>query len=215
MQGIAPPAAAAKPLPQVSPQLIAACKAHRPDFGQGKAPSSAAVIQPLPASAALPLAAQTPTTAQAPSGVSTETHLPMTSLPALTAQAAGTGSIAVEMETTSGGKTALGNATRITPATGKPVVEIQFGQGNQQANALQSCLAGKCTLARVTITQTVHSSGGERTPTTVYTLTGATVSQLARTPCAAPSTEHSCVGPLLATFTYEQFNVTYPAPPAH
>jgi len=46
MQGIAQPAAAARPLPQVSPQVVAACKARHPDFGQGKVPTSAAGTTP-------------------------------------------------------------------------------------------------------------------------------------------------------------------------
>jgi hypothetical protein len=36
MQGIAQPAAAALPLPHITPQVIAACKKNRPDFGQQK-----------------------------------------------------------------------------------------------------------------------------------------------------------------------------------
>jgi hypothetical protein len=40
MQGLPPRAKAAKPLPQIDAQLIAACKANNPDFGQRKrAPS--------------------------------------------------------------------------------------------------------------------------------------------------------------------------------
>src|SRR5260370_10924 len=34
MQGTAPPRGASKPLPQVDPQLVAACKARNPSFGQ-------------------------------------------------------------------------------------------------------------------------------------------------------------------------------------
>jgi hypothetical protein len=58
MQGIAQPAAAARPLPQIDPQVVAACKASHPSFGQGKALTATATadIGPAPASAAGPLA---------------------------------------------------------------------------------------------------------------------------------------------------------------
>ena len=36
MQGTAQPAKAKKPLPAVSPDLVGACKAKHPNFGQGK-----------------------------------------------------------------------------------------------------------------------------------------------------------------------------------
>ncbi len=56
MQGIAQPAGATRLLPQVDPQLVAACKARRPDFGQLKVSTLAADIQPAPAGAAPPSA---------------------------------------------------------------------------------------------------------------------------------------------------------------
>jgi hypothetical protein len=43
IQGIAQPAAATRPLPQVDPNVVAACKAHNPEFGAAKAPSTAAL----------------------------------------------------------------------------------------------------------------------------------------------------------------------------
>jgi hypothetical protein len=43
VQGVAQPAAARRPLPEVDPRLVAACKARRPDVAQGAAPSASAV----------------------------------------------------------------------------------------------------------------------------------------------------------------------------
>jgi N-acetylglucosamine-6-sulfatase len=49
MQGGAQPKRASKPLPQVDPQVVEACKASNPAFGQGRGPA-APVAQPLPVS---------------------------------------------------------------------------------------------------------------------------------------------------------------------
>jgi hypothetical protein len=43
IQGATQPAAARRPLPEVDPRLVAACKARRPDVAQGAAPSASAV----------------------------------------------------------------------------------------------------------------------------------------------------------------------------
>jgi hypothetical protein len=54
MLGTAQPRRATKPLPQVDPQVVAACNARNPDFGQGgqgRAPADAA---PPPVAAPLP-----------------------------------------------------------------------------------------------------------------------------------------------------------------
>jgi hypothetical protein len=50
MQGAAQTYQASKPLPLVDPQLLAACKAQNPRFGQRRASSSAADQPPFPAS---------------------------------------------------------------------------------------------------------------------------------------------------------------------
>jgi lipoprotein-anchoring transpeptidase ErfK/SrfK len=49
MQARAQPSSARKPLPKVNPQLVADCKASRPNFGQPHVPPSEALAQPLPA----------------------------------------------------------------------------------------------------------------------------------------------------------------------
>jgi N-acetylglucosamine-6-sulfatase len=49
MQGTSQPKKASKPLPQVDPQVVAACKASNPAFGQGRTPPAAPVAQPVPA----------------------------------------------------------------------------------------------------------------------------------------------------------------------
>ena len=41
MQGRTEPVSGRLPLPQVSPDLVAACKARRPRFGEGKPPTTA------------------------------------------------------------------------------------------------------------------------------------------------------------------------------
>jgi hypothetical protein len=56
MQGIAQPPAATRPLPQVDPLVVAACKARDPDFGQRQVTTSAAGSRPLPVDVAPPLA---------------------------------------------------------------------------------------------------------------------------------------------------------------
>src|SRR6266849_5821626 len=49
MQGTAQPRRATKPLPQIDPQIVAACKARNPDFGQrDRAPDDAAPPSPPP-----------------------------------------------------------------------------------------------------------------------------------------------------------------------
>src|SRR5258707_11591843 len=49
MLGTAPPPRATKPLPQVDPQIVAACKARNPDFGQpNRAPNDARPPSPPP-----------------------------------------------------------------------------------------------------------------------------------------------------------------------
>ncbi len=56
MQGRAQRRRAAKPLPQVAPELVAACSAANPNFGQPRAAARAAAPAqaPLPGAAALP-----------------------------------------------------------------------------------------------------------------------------------------------------------------
>src|SRR5258708_9807063 len=49
MLGAAQPRRATKPLPQIDPQMVAACKARNPDFGQpNRAPNDAAPRSPPP-----------------------------------------------------------------------------------------------------------------------------------------------------------------------
>ena len=48
MQGTSQPKKASKPLPQIDPQVVAACKSSNPAFGQGKAPPVQPVAQPAP-----------------------------------------------------------------------------------------------------------------------------------------------------------------------
>jgi hypothetical protein len=50
MQGIAQRPKATKPLPQVDPQIVAACKARNPNFGLPKAKRSSSSKQPWAAS---------------------------------------------------------------------------------------------------------------------------------------------------------------------
>jgi hypothetical protein len=50
MQGTVQPPQARIPLPQIDPQLVAACKASDPRFGQGSRPPSEPPAQPLPVS---------------------------------------------------------------------------------------------------------------------------------------------------------------------
>jgi N-acetylglucosamine-6-sulfatase len=56
VQGTAPPSRASKPLPQVDPQLVAACRATNPGYGLAGMPPSQALVQPSPASAPPPVA---------------------------------------------------------------------------------------------------------------------------------------------------------------
>ncbi|HEY4406430.1 MAG TPA: sulfatase-like hydrolase/transferase, partial [Xanthobacteraceae bacterium] len=58
MQGTSQPKRASKPLPKIAPQVVAACKASNPAFGQGKELPAEPVAQPAPVSAPLPAAAQ-------------------------------------------------------------------------------------------------------------------------------------------------------------
>jgi hypothetical protein len=59
MHGVAQPAGATLPLPQVAPQLVAACKARNPAFGQKKAPAPTADVARASANASVPLPAPT------------------------------------------------------------------------------------------------------------------------------------------------------------
>jgi hypothetical protein len=54
MQGIAQPAAATLTLPHITPQVIAACKKNRPDFGQGKPAASSLAAGPSSAQGGIP-----------------------------------------------------------------------------------------------------------------------------------------------------------------
>jgi hypothetical protein len=56
MQGLTQPSAATRPLPQVDPQVVAACKASHPTFGQVKGPTPTADVRRAPTSAARQLA---------------------------------------------------------------------------------------------------------------------------------------------------------------
>jgi arylsulfatase A-like enzyme len=56
MQGTAQPSRAGKPLPQIDPALVAACKARNPDFGQAPAQPSRPSTQLSPASPLPPVA---------------------------------------------------------------------------------------------------------------------------------------------------------------
>jgi arylsulfatase A-like enzyme len=58
MQGASQPKRASKPLPKIDPQVVAACKASDPAFGQGKAPPAEPVAQPVPTSPPRPAVAQ-------------------------------------------------------------------------------------------------------------------------------------------------------------
>jgi hypothetical protein len=198
MQGTQP-LKSAMPLPVVAPNQVAACKGKHPNFGQPQLPKSVAQIQELPAIATRPLATPALGTAQVPPSASTVTRTA-----ALTVPAAGTGPYAVEIETTSGGRTSFGNATTVTFAAKAAV--IQFAQDNQQAQAVHTCLVlPQC--IRMTITETIHAHGGQATPLNVYTLTSVIVSHLARVPCAV--TRQPCEGPILATFAFQQMEMKY------
>jgi hypothetical protein len=48
MQGAPQPGRASKPLPQIDPQLVAACRSSNPRFGQGSVPPAAPAAQPSP-----------------------------------------------------------------------------------------------------------------------------------------------------------------------
>ncbi len=48
MQGTSQPKRVGKPLPQINPQVVAACKTSNPAFGQGNAPPPEPVAQPVP-----------------------------------------------------------------------------------------------------------------------------------------------------------------------
>jgi hypothetical protein len=50
MQATPQPPRASKALPQVDPQLVAACQANNPDFGQAPVPPTQPAAQPAPAS---------------------------------------------------------------------------------------------------------------------------------------------------------------------
>ena len=50
MQGTPQPPRASKSLPQIDPQLVAACQAINPDFGQAPVPPAQPAAQPPPAS---------------------------------------------------------------------------------------------------------------------------------------------------------------------
>jgi hypothetical protein len=234
MQGIAQPATATRPLPRIDPAVVAACKVRRPDFGQGKGPPPAALGVQMPANAsplatqppppaalgaqlppsASPLATQPPPPSQLPTGAATVTHLPDESPAALTAPAPGKGLFAVEMETSFGGKTPLGNASTATVNQQTRTVSVYFAKGDQELNALKSCFAGHCLFTRVIITKT-RTSGGESTPVVVYTLSHGSVRDLAYTACPGPLSDKPCVSPLVATFGYEQVDIQYPPNPAH
>jgi hypothetical protein len=56
MQVAKQPAAATRPLPHIDPQVVAACRANHPTFGQVKAPTPTADIKPAPRSGAGQLA---------------------------------------------------------------------------------------------------------------------------------------------------------------
>jgi len=62
MRGTAQPRTASKPLPQIDPQVVAACKAKSPSFGQPKAPPTESGGQPAPRSARPPATAPPPGT---------------------------------------------------------------------------------------------------------------------------------------------------------
>jgi arylsulfatase A-like enzyme len=47
MQGTDQPKKASKPLPKIDPQVVAACKASNPAFGQGRTPAAEPVAQPV------------------------------------------------------------------------------------------------------------------------------------------------------------------------
>ena len=206
MQGIAQPAAATRPLPPVTPQVVAACKASNPQFGQAKVPTPPTQVLPVPARMTLPLATPAPTPAHVPPNASTVTPLPVASLAARPVPASGTGSFAVEIETTLGGKTAVGNATSVKLAN--PVV-VQFAQDDQLVRPVEACFAENCILDLVTITQTGHSSTATvRLPE--YVLTTATVSHLGRGTCAGDVTGKPCAGPIIVTFAYRKLDVRYP-----
>src|SRR5262245_52673855 len=65
MQGSAQPRRAAKPLPQIAPQVVAACTARNPDFGQrNRAPAAATPRSPPPPAATEPAPTPRPQGAQ-------------------------------------------------------------------------------------------------------------------------------------------------------
>jgi N-acetylglucosamine-6-sulfatase len=70
MQGTNQPRKARVPLPNVDPQVVAACKASNPEFGQGRGPGPAAapVVQAPPVSPAAPAAAAPAPAPQASAG---------------------------------------------------------------------------------------------------------------------------------------------------
>jgi hypothetical protein len=189
MQGTAQPATATRPLPQIDPNLVAACKAQNPNFGQAKG-ASAAALGTLPAGAS-PIATLPSSPAQLPPGVAPLAHYPDVPLPKLVAPPdPGKGSLAVEMQT-GPHKTPLGNASSAEDDAYQHLFEVIFAKGNQELEALKSCAAKHCIIFNMTITE-MHSSGGESTPARVYTMINATPFEYGKAPCAAPNAKDYC-----------------------
>jgi hypothetical protein len=212
MQGIAQPAAAARPLPQVAAQVVAACKASNPRFGQGptsaarKAPPTVTPMAPnTNAAAALNSINARSTGTDNTMGAPSHNELVAPTNPdALTA---GTGSFAVVID-----ETPVGNATAVTiPSTvdgqRHGIAVVLFAADDQQTRPVETCFAQKCIIRLMTITQTRRSLTGKPAPLPTYNLTTATVSYFERK-CAGPYTGQPCAG--LATFAYQEIDVEYP-----
>jgi hypothetical protein len=110
MQGVAQPAAATRPLPQIDPKVVAACKASHPSFGQGKVPTPTADIRPAPASAAQRLAAPV-----SPSAIGSAVTNGPGITPPSSSHAAGAGSLQPGVPSGQGGQPDVEPASR-TPS---------------------------------------------------------------------------------------------------
>jgi hypothetical protein len=138
MQGIAQPAAAVRPLPQITPQLVTACKASNPHFGQGPAPAPTADIRRAPTSGARPLATPvSPSASGSPVtsgiGVTPSNSSSIAGASSLRRGTAATGVILTLIKTRSHGpltkldiQTALGSTVRPTQAGKKPMTVLSY-----------------------------------------------------------------------------------------
>jgi hypothetical protein len=125
MQGIAQPAAARIPLPQVDPHVVEACKASHPDFGQDRATPSAAQVQPSPAGSARQVATPASPAPTIGSGVTNGNEI----APSTSGLTAGAGSLKPGIPSGPGRQSAqLEDAKK---SHGSSQMSCQIGQMNQ------------------------------------------------------------------------------------